>query len=145
MLLFRYMEIDYLAILIASVLQFIFGAIWYTPLFGKIWGQIHGFDKISQEEQQKMMKKMAPLLGIQFLVIVVTTFVFALLLTAFPVTYNIFGLAFFFWLGFVVPTQVSAVIFGGTEPRWIVTKLLIMAGAALGCLEIAATTLHFMR
>jgi FtsH-binding integral membrane protein len=139
------MEINYIAILIASVLQFIFGALWYTPIFGKVWGRIHGFDKLPKEEQQKMMKKMAPLLGTQFLVTVVTTFVFALLLTAFPATYNVYGLALFFWLGFVVPTQVSAVIFGGTEPRWIVTKLLIMTGASLGCLEIAAATLQFMR
>jgi hypothetical protein len=45
---------------------------------------------------------------------------------------------------FVVPCLVSAVIFGGTEKKWIPTKIALQAGAALCCLEIAATVLHFM-
>ena len=54
-------------------------------------------------------------------------------------------MAGFFWLGFVVPAQVSAVIFGGTEPKWVVTKLAIMSAASLLCLEAAAAVLHAMR
>lgn len=138
------MEINYLAIFIASLLQFIFGAIWYTPLFGKTWGKIHGFDKVPKEKQQEMMKKMPPLLGMQFLTTVVTTFVFALLLNGFPSDWNVYGLAGFFWLGFIVPTQISAVIFGGTEPQWVARKIFIMAGGALGCMMIAAAVLHAM-
>jgi hypothetical protein len=138
------MELNYLAIIVASVLQFIFGAIWYTPVFGKVWGKIHGFDAYSKAEQQKMMKRMGPLLGMQFLGTLVTTSVFALLLHGFPTDWNIYGLAGFFWLGFIVPTQVSAVLFGGTEPRWIVKKILIMTGGALGCIMIAAAVLSTM-
>ncbi len=138
------MDLNYLAIIVASLLQFVFGAIWYTPVFGKMWGKIHGFEKYSQAEQQKMMKSMGPILGIQFLTTIVTTFVFALLLQGFPTTWNVYGLAGFFWLGFIVPTQISAVLFGGTEPQWIVKKILIMAGAALGCMMIAAAVLQAM-
>ncbi len=138
------MEINYVAILVASMLQFIFGAIWYMPIFGKVWGQIHGFDKLSKETQESMSKQMLPYLAVPFVTAVVTTTVFALLLNGFPSSWNIYGLAFFFWLGFVVPTQVGAVVFGGTEGRWVVTKILIMAGAALGCLQIAAATLDFI-
>ena len=141
------MYINYLAVLVAAVLQFIFGAIWYMPLFGKTWGKIHGIDMASmpKEEQAKMQKAMMPLLGVQFLVTVITTFVFALLLGGFPSDWNIYGLAFFFWLGFVLPTQVSAVLFGGTKPGWIVTKIAIMAAGALGCLEIAAVVFALMK
>ncbi len=138
------MDIPYLAVLVAAVLQFIFGAIWYTPVFGKVWGQIHGFDKLPKETQDSMMKQMVPLLGTQFIVTVVSTAVFALLLNGFPPEWNIYGLAFFFWLGFVVPTQVSAVLFGGTEGRWVVTKIALMAGASFFCLQIAAATLQLM-
>ena len=138
------MQIPYLAILIASVAQFIFGAVWYSTLFGKLWGKIHGFDKLSKEVQQKMMKAMGPFYGVQFIVTVITTFVLALFMQGLPSSWNPYGIAFFFWLGFVLPTQVSAVIFGGTEPQWIVKKIAVQAGAALGCLEIAATILHFM-
>ncbi len=38
------MDINYIAVLVAAVAQFIFGAIWYMPLFGGMWGKIHGFD-----------------------------------------------------------------------------------------------------
>ena len=138
------MGLNYPAILIATVLQFLFGAVWYTPIFGKVWGKIHGFDKVSKEKQQEMMRGMMPLFAIQILGTLVTTFVLALFLNGFPNQWNAFGIAGWSWLGFIVPTQVSAVIFGGTEPKWIVKKILIMAGASLGCLMIAAAVLNAM-
>lgn len=138
------MDLSYPAIIVASLLQFAFGAVWYTPVFGKTWGRMHGFEKYSKAEQQKMMKGMGPILGLQFIVTIVTTFVFALLLNSFPTDWNVYGLAGFFWLGFIVPTQISAVLFGGTEPQWIVKKILIMAGGSLGCMMIAAAVLQIM-
>ncbi len=139
------MQLNYLAIFLATVAQFIVGAIWYTPVFGKLWGKIHGFDKQSKEEQQKMMKKMGPLLGMQFLVTLVTSFVLALFLAALPSEWHAFGMAGFFWLGFVLPTQVSSVLFGGTEPKWIVKKIAIMAGGSLACYMVGAAVLHLMK
>lgn len=128
------MSISLLAVIVAAVTQFIVGAIWYMPVFGKVWGTIHGFDKISKEEQEKAQKKMLPLLGVQFLCTILIAGVFALLRQGFPAEWNVYGLAFFFWLGFILPTQIGAVLFGGTEPRWVVTKTAIMAGGALLCL-----------
>jgi len=51
-------------------------------------------------------------------------------------------MAGFFWIGFVVPTQVSAVIFSNTERKFMFPKVAIQAGASIVCLEIAATILH---
>ena len=137
------MHINYLAIIIAAVAQFIIGAIWYMPLFGKLWGKIHGMEKVSKEEQQKMMKSMGPFLVLQFLVTLVMTFVLAIFITYQP-TWNAYAMAAFLWVGFVVPTQVSGVIFGGTNPKWIVAKILIQAGASLLCLEVAAAIIKAM-
>ncbi|MBP9686852.1 MAG: DUF1761 domain-containing protein [Candidatus Doudnabacteria bacterium] len=138
------MELNYAAILVATVAQFIFGAIWYTPIFGKTWGKIHGFDQVPPEKQKEMMKDMwRPLLA-QLVFTFVTTFVFALLWSGFPASWNVYGLAFFFWLGFVLPTQVAAVMFGGTKPGWVLTKIGIMAGAGLGCMEIIALVFKWM-
>lgn len=134
---------NYLAILVAAVAQFIIGAIWYMPLFGKLWGKIHGMDKVSEEEQKKMMKSMGPFLAVQFLVTLVTTFVLAIFI-AYQPTWNAYAMAGFFWIGFVVPTQVSGVIFGGTNPKWIVAKILIQAGASFVCLEVAAAIIKAM-
>ncbi|MEK7632602.1 MAG: DUF1761 domain-containing protein [Patescibacteria group bacterium] len=138
------MNINYAAVLVASLAQFVFGAVWYTPVFGKVWGKIHGFDKVSKAEQQKMMKQMVPLLGMQFLTTIVTTVVLSAMLTETANAWSAYAFASLCWIGFIVPTQVSAVLFGGTEPKWVVTKILIMAGAAFGCMMIAAAILGAM-
>lgn len=134
--------VNYWAVLAATVAQFIFGAIWYMPIFGKLWGKIHGFDQVPADKQKEMMKDMWKPLVWQFIFTFVTSWVFALLLNGFPETWNTYGLAGFFWLGFVLPTQVAAVLFGGTEPKWVLTKIAIMAIGSLGCLEILAFVLH---
>jgi hypothetical protein len=138
------MSFPLLAVFVAAITQFIIGAIWYMPIFGKLWGHMHGFDKLTKDEQEKAQKKMMPLMGIQFLCTVLTAGVFVLLRQGFPQDWNIYGLAFFFWLGFVLPTQIGAVLFGGTEPRFVVKKTAIMAGGALACLMGAAFVLSMM-
>ena len=90
------------------------------------------------------MKSMGPALTLQFVVTIVTTVVLALLLQNISSDLSLYKFAGLLWLGFMVPTQVSAVLFGGTEPRWIVTKISIMAGGALGCVMIAAAVLQAM-
>jgi Protein of unknown function (DUF1761) len=132
------MNISILAIVVATIVQFIIGAIWYTPLFGKLWGRIHGFDHLTPEEQNKLQKGMVPLLLTQFIMTFVTTAVLAFLKTGLPAQWSVYGLAVFSWMGFVLPTQVAAVIFGGTEPKWFVKKIAVMAGGSLVCLLVAA-------
>ncbi len=138
------MVLNYGAIFVAALLQFVFGAVWYTPIFGKLWGKIHCFDKHSKEKQQEMMKSMGPWLALQFVVTIVTTVVLAMLLAGTTSSWSPFAFAGLCWLGFMVPTQISAVVFGGTEPRWIATKISIMVGASLGCMMIAAAVLSLM-
>ena len=138
------MKINYLAILVATAVQFAIGAVWYSVFFGKLWGKIHGFDKLPKETQQKMMKEMGPFYGIQAFVTLITSTVLWIFITYLPHDWNVYALAGFFWLGFVVPTQVSAVIFGGTEGKWILKKVSVQAGASLLCLEAAAIIIHLM-
>lgn len=138
------MQLNYLAILIATALQFAFGAFWYSVPFGKLWGKIHGFDKLSKETQEKMMKEMGPFYGLQALVTLVTTIVLAIFIANQP-EWNAFAMAGFFWVGFVLPTQISAVIFSNTPKEWMLKKVAVQAGAAFFCYQIAAAVLHFMR
>ena len=139
------MNLNITSILLATIVQFIVGAIWYTPIFGKIWGKIHGFDQLTTDKQKEMMKQMGPLLAAQFVVTILTSFVLVLFVSSLPQNWSVFGEAGFFWLGFVVPTQVSAVLFGGTEGKWVIKKILIMAGGSLACLMSAATVIYLMR
>jgi hypothetical protein len=135
------MEINILAVFAASVAQFILGFVWYMPLFGKTWGKIHGHDLLSPEEQKKAEAGMTPLLVMQFVVTVVTTTVLSMFMFAFGGMWNTYGMAAFLWLGFVLPTQVSAVLFGGTKPEWMVTKIMISSGGSLACLLLAVFVL----
>ena len=134
------MEINYLAVFLASIAQFVVGAVWYMPLFGKTWRDIHGFDKLSKAEQKKAQDGMAPLLITQFIFTVITTVVLAKLSLLMPEE-SLYKLALMLWVGFVVATQVSAVIFGGTQPKWFVRKIAVMAGGSLACLLVAAAIL----
>jgi hypothetical protein len=138
------MSINYLAVFIATIAQFIIGAIWYMPLFGKLWGKIHGMESLTPEQQSMMQKGMWPLLVVQFITTLVTTIVLAIFITDLPALWSVYALAGFLWIGFVVPTQVGAVLFGGTKPEWVMTKIAIMAGASIICLEAAAIIIKAM-
>lgn len=131
------MDLNYLAILLAVVAQFAIGFVWYGPIFGKLWGKINGFDKLSKETQEKLMKEMGPLYGLQLFVTVITTFVLAIFITNLE-GWNPFGMAGFFWLGFIVPAQVSSVIFSNTPKEYMFTKIGLQSGAALFCIEVSA-------
>jgi hypothetical protein len=136
------MDLHYPAILLATVVQFFIGAVWYMPLFGNLWGKMHGFDQYSKTQQKEMQKGMFPLLAVQFLGTLVTTSVMALLMAGMSSEWNAYALGGFFWLGFVLPTQVSAVIFGGTDPKWVVKKIAVMAGGSFVCLVTAGAILR---
>jgi hypothetical protein len=134
------LDVSITAVLPATVVQFVVGAVWYMPLFGKLWGEMFGFDKLSKKEQQALQSKMGPFYGLQLFVTLLTSFVLAHFIAAFP-EYSAYKLAAWIWLGFVVPTQVSAVVFGGVESKWIPRRLGIMAGGSLACLTAAAWVL----
>lgn len=135
------MDLNYLAIIVATVLDFVAGAIWFGPIFGKQWGKVHGFDKLPKAEQDRLMKSMGPLYGVQALVTLVTVFVLAIFI-AYQPSWNAYAMAAFFWIGFVVPTQISAVIFSNTEKKYMFPKVAMQAGGSIIFLEIAAAVLH---
>lgn len=137
------MEVDYGAVAAATVAMFVVGAVWYMGLFAKKWGEIHGFDKLDKKTQKEMQAKMGPYYGAQIVVTVFSAIALAKLIDLLP-GYSVYTLALLMWFGFVLPTQVSAVIFGGTDPKWIVQKISIMAGEALAHLLVAAWVIEML-
>ncbi len=128
--------------LLAAVLQFIVGGIWYTPLFGTLWGKIHGFDALDKKTQEKMMGQMAPLFAGQFIVTVITTVVMAALHQMLP-TFSLYLLMGLVWGGFILPAQVSSVLFGGTPFKWILPKIAVQAGGSLVCLLVGSAVISY--
>jgi hypothetical protein len=112
--------------------------------FAKAWGKMHDFDKYSKAEQREMAAKMGPFYGLQLLVTILSAFVLAWLLAKLP-DENAYLVALMVWLGFVLPTQVSAVIFGGTKAEYIWQKIVLMAGEALVHLLVAALVITLIQ
>lgn len=138
------MEVSLTTVIAATVAMFAVGAIWYMGFFAKQWGEIHGFNKLDKKTQKEMQAKMGPYYGAQIVVTVFSAFVLAKLIGLLP-EYSVYTLAVLVWFGFVLPTQVSAVIFGGTDPKWIVQKTSIMAGEALAHLLVAAFVIDALK
>ena len=134
-------NINLLAVLAATVVQFIIGVIWYMVLFAKPWGEMFGFDKLPKEKQREMQKQMGPMYALQVVVTLITSYVLAHFIMN-EQGVAAYLLAMWVWIGFVVPTQVSAVIFGGVDPKWIVRRIVIMGGGSLACLLAAAYVLQ---
>lgn len=132
-------------IIVASIAQFILGALWYSPLmFGKTWMQIMEVTHLSKEEIQKMQKSMLPFYGLQFLLTIVTTFVLANNLTfnnlTGPAAY-VFSV--FIWLGYIAPIQLQTVIWGSTKKKYWVKQMAIMVSYQFVALLLATAILTF--
>lgn len=138
------MEINYAAILVATSVQFLISGVWYMVLFSDVWGKIHGFDALAPENQKQAQKDMRPFLLAQCILTLLTSFVFALLLSGFPPEWNLYGIAGLYWLGFVMPAQASAVLFGGTKPGFVITKIAVSAGASLASYLALAVVFSLM-
>jgi len=71
-----------------------------------------------------------PLLAIQFVMGLASVYTLSFFLAVLP-EMAWYQLALWIWVGFMLPVQVSAVLFGGTEKKWIMKKLGVMLGGSL--------------
>lgn len=110
-------QLNIMAILIAVAANFILGFIWYTPLFGKVWGKEMGFDMTQKPPTSAMVKGMVFMVIGNFLM----AWVFSHNMAVWnPVTWGLapspmspamsacMG-AVFTWLGFFFPTDLGTV------------------------------------
>lgn len=114
-------HINMLAVLVAVVANFVFGFLWYTPLFGKAWAKEMGFDLTKKPPASALIKGMVFMVIGNFLM----AYVFAHDIAVWnPVTWGQpdSGMspfqsgatgAFFVWLGYFVPVDLSAVAWEG--------------------------------
>ncbi len=108
--------LNWSAILVAMVITFMFGGLWYGPIAGKAWAKAMGMD-ISKKPEPAVMKKAFLL---QIIGLFLLTYVMAHTVPIWRAsvwgagedmpnyTYGFFG-GFFTWLGFYVPMQLSKV------------------------------------
>lgn len=109
------LKINMVAVLVAVVVNFFLGFIWYTPLFGKTWGKEMGYDPTMKPDKSVMMK------GLIFMLI--GNFLFAWVLAHNIAAWNFvpgvnemnplskgLNAAIFTWLGFFLPGELGATV-----------------------------------
>ncbi len=113
-------DVNYLAVFIAGIISMITGFAWYSPfLFGKPWMKVMGYTSGSMKEAQKAMGK---LYGLSFVLTLVTAFVLAHVMSLSKAFYGTsevstgLSTAFWMWLGFVMPVQMTGVMFA--KEKW---------------------------
>jgi hypothetical protein len=133
------MEVNLTLVFIATVAQFILGAVWYSPLmFGKWWMQIMEKDKAPIEEIQKMQKEMAPFYGLQFVLAFVTTFMLAHYILYWADEASAYYVALMLLIGFIVPTQISGVVWANTKRKFWAKQIFVMVSYQFVGIMLAA-------
>ncbi len=112
-------QINYLAVLVATLAHYILGALWYSPLlFLKQWTSAMGLSDAEAEELSKSRKGKG--LALQFIGTLVLVFVTAHMIDYMKVVHGDFctsnlslGLlsAFWLWLGYIATFGLTGVIF----------------------------------
>ena len=105
--------VNYMAVGIAVLANFILGWLWYGPIFGKAWAKEMGMDYNEKPQTSVMIQGMVLMIVGNFLMayvlshnIVAWSYVPGAAETADIGT--MFMTAFFTWLGFYVPTHIGA-------------------------------------
>ena len=139
------MHINFVAILVAVVANFVLGFLWYTPLFGKAWAKEMKFDTSIKPKAGQMAKGMIFMIIGNFLM----AYVFAhniIAWTFVPGTQEMSKIAsvlnatIFTWLGFYLPIDLNTVAWEGRS--W---KLFsINTGYHFMSLLVAALIINYM-
>ena len=131
--------VNFWAVLVSAIASMVIGSIWYGPLFGKIFSKAMGMDNKTPEEMAQMKKGMGLMYFKQFLASVLMFYVFAWLMGALGAVSIKGGIqvAFWVWLGFVVPVKFGDALWGGKMVLfWIgagnMLLTLLATGAIIG-------------
>lgn len=139
-------KINFIAILVTVVVNFFIGFIWYTPLFGKVWGREMGHDMTQKPPASLLVK------GMLFMIIgnFMFAFVFAHNIAAWSFVpgmdqvspaVSALNAAFFTWLGFYFPGHLGSTVW--EKKSW--TLFFINSGYNLVSLLAAAFILCYWK
>jgi len=103
-------DVNWLAVLVAAIVAFVVGWLWWGPLFGKQWMKLSG-----RKPSKDMKKGMGSKMLIAFVANLIMAWVLAMLISSVAVVGIIEGaiLAFHIWLGFVATIGVGLVLWDG--------------------------------
>ena len=112
-----YFHINIFAVVVAAIVAFGIGALWYSPfLFAKQWLEFNGY---GPEKLQAMRKDAARAYGISFVCYLVMAAAFDVLVRITHIQAVVGGakLGFLLWVGFVAATGLVAKVYSGKPFR----------------------------
>ena len=103
------MKIKYLAVLVAAIVHWLLGGLWYGVIFKNKFMELIGPEKLQQMANQSEVKS----LGIAFFMSLVFCYILAHFVQYTKATSAAGGAqtAFWLWLGFIVTTNIATVLF----------------------------------
>jgi len=103
-------EVNYVAVLVAGIINLILGMVWYAPrVFGGAWMRM---SKITPEMAERGKRRMPLMAFIAFIAGVIMAYV----LSFFAIAWGVFDaigaldVAFWIWLGFIAPVLLGSVL-----------------------------------
>lgn len=108
------LSVNYLAVLVASVVVMGIGAFWYSPAaFGKQWAAMMGWNEAAMKDKMRSAKGSS--YAIAFVGNLVMAFVIAQLIANIGTTTvaDALMLAFWVWLGFIATAALNTVLWEG--------------------------------
>lgn len=120
------MEINFIVIGIATILQIIIGALWFGVIFQKPWMKLNRVDRLSKEEIEKSQKENAFAYPLSFLINLVQTFVLALIIKYTPDFSGVL-LGLCLWLGFNLPAQATVYLWDSHKTKFEKMNLFLIA------------------
>ena len=134
-------SVNYWAVLVAAIANMVLGFVWYGPVFGKIWMQTCGFDKLSKKELSAMKEKGKKSMWIAAAGALVIGYVMSHFVDYVGATTVVAGmqLGFWLWLGFIAPITIGMVLWEGKPWKlyfiiagyWLVSMLVMGSILAL--------------
>lgn len=132
-------SVNLIAVIVAAVASMAIGAMWYGPVFGKIFAKAIGMDQWTEEKRNDMMKKSRYYYLLQFAASILMFYVFAVILTALNMFTVAGGMiaALIVWIGIIVPVKFGEQLWGGKMILFVLGSgnmllTMIAAGAIIG-------------
>jgi len=129
-------SVNFWSVLVAAIVSFVVGWVWYGPLFGKTWKNLMGF---TDEVMMSMKMKAGTAMVTGFISALVTSYVLAhfVVLLNLTTVEEACQLAFWLWLGFVATVMLGSVLWEGKSMKLFVLN----AAENLVALVLAAVIL----
>ncbi len=124
------MQVNYLAILVCSILAMVIGALWYGPIFGKKWLEVVGATTEDLEKRKEMQKGAFKLYVVQFILTLFQVWVLAYYIEGWKDASGLEN-ALWIWSAFVIPVIAGTAMWNNDSAKIAWARFLIQGGYQL--------------